>query len=35
MICLPCSFFLIEYEKCLKINVDIFGEERDRQCVSI
>lgn len=27
MICLPCSFFLDRYEKCLKINIKIFGEE--------
>lgn len=28
MLCLPCEFFLDRYEKCLKINIDIFGEER-------
>lgn len=27
MICLPCKFFLERYEKCLQINIKIFGEE--------
>ena len=28
MLTIPCEYFLDRYNKCLKINIDIFGQER-------